>query len=68
MRTVGIKIDTRSTKYKDKVYYYKTDKKYKVGEHIRVQMPSGGAPETTVVVANSKKKVNRIKELLEESK
>lgn len=68
MKTVGIKIDTRSTKYKDKIYYYKTDKKYKVGEHIRVQMPSGGTPESTVVVTNSKKKVKRIKKLLEESK
>ena len=68
MKTVGIKIDTRSTKYKDKIYFYKTDKKYKVGEHIRVQMPSGGTPESTVVVTNSKKKVKRIKKLLEESK
>lgn len=68
MKTVGIKIDTRSTKYKDKVYYYKTDKNYKVGEHIRVQMPSGGTPESTVVVTNSKNKIKRAKKLLEESK
>ena len=67
MRTIGVKIDTRSTKTKDKVYYYKTDKKFEVGEHIRIKVPSGGTPESTVVIKNSKKQ-GRFKKLIEESK
>lgn len=68
MRVIGVKIDTLSKKTKDKVYYYKTNKKYKEGEHVRIQMPSGGTPITTVVETDSKKKIKRIKKLLEESK
>lgn len=67
-RVIGVKIDTKSTKTKDKVYYYKTDKKFEVGDRIRVQVPSGGTPLSTVSEVNSKKKVKRIKKLLEESK
>lgn len=67
MRTIGVKIDTRSTKTKDKVYYYRTNKKFEVGDRIRVKVPSGGTPESTVAIKNSKKKGN-FKTLIEEGK
>lgn len=66
MKTVGVKIDTKSTKTKDKIYYYKTDKKFQKGERIRIKVPSGGTPISTVVVTNSKKKRPIMKKLLEE--
>lgn len=65
-RVVGVKIDTKSKKTKDKVYYYKTNKKYKRGEVIDIRVESGGTPSATVVVGNSKKKINRKLKDLEE--
>ncbi len=62
-RVVGVKIDTKSTKTKDKIYYYKTNADLKRGERIRVKVPSGGSPQSTVVVENSSKK-GRIKNLI----
>ena len=62
-RVVGVKIDTKSTKTKDKVYYYRTNADLKRGEHIRVRVPSGGTPLSTVVVENSSK-TGRIKNLI----
>jgi len=57
-KVVGVKIDTKSTKTKDKVYYYKTNQDLKKGERIRVRVPSGGCPVSTVAVSNSKKDGN----------
>jgi hypothetical protein len=54
-RVVGVKIDTKSTHTKDKIYYYKTNQDLKRGERIRVRVPSGGCPVSTVAVSNSKK-------------
>ena len=56
-KVVGIKIDTKSTNTKDKVYYYKTNADLKRGDRIRVKVPSGGSPQSTVAIANSKKDV-----------
>lgn len=57
-KVVGIKIDTKSTNTKDKVYYYKTNADLKRGDKIRVKVPSGGSPQSTVAIANSKKDGN----------
>ena len=57
-KVVGIKIDTKSTNTKDKVYYYRTNQDLKKGERIRVRVPSGGCPVSTVAVSNSKKDGN----------
>ena len=62
-RVVGVKIDTKSTNTKDKIYYYRTNVDLKRGEQIRVRVPSGGTPISTVVVENSSKKKN-IKNLI----
>ena len=63
-RVVGIRIDTKSTSTKEKVYYYKTNKDFKRGDRLRVRVPSGGTPKSTVAVANSNKKGN-FKNLIE---
>lgn len=65
-KIVGVKIDTKSPHTKDKIYYYKTDKKFKRGEHIDIKVPSGGTPVATVVVGNSKKKFSKKLKDLEE--
>jgi hypothetical protein len=57
-KVVGIRIDTKSTSTKEKVYYYKTNKDFKRGDRLRVRVPSGGSPKSTVAVANSNKKGN----------
>jgi len=54
VKIVGIKIDTKSDKYKDKIYYYKTDKQLKKGEVINVKMPTGGTATCTVANINKK--------------
>lgn len=61
---VGIRIDTKSTSTKEKVYYYYTNKEFKRGDRLRVRVPSGGTPKSTVAVANSNKKGN-YKKLIE---
>lgn len=63
-KVVGIRIDTKSTSTKEKVYYYKTNKDFKRGDRLRVKVPSGGSPKSTVAVANSNKKGN-FKNLIE---
>ena len=63
-KVVGIRIDTKSTSTKEKVYYYTTNKDFKRGDRIRVKVPSGGSPKSTVAVANSNKKGN-FKNLIE---
>jgi hypothetical protein len=63
-KVVGIRIDTKSTSTKEKVYYYKTNKDFKRGDRLRVRVPSGGSPKSTVAVANSNKKGN-FKNLIE---
>lgn len=57
-KIVGIKIDTKSTNTKDKVYYYKTNADLKRGDRIRVKVPSGGSPQSTVAIQNSNKEGN----------
>lgn len=63
-KVVGVRIDTKSTSTKEKVYYYTTDKDFKRGDRIRVKVPSGGSPKSTIAVANSNKKGN-FKNLIE---
>lgn len=63
-KVVGITIDTKSPKTKEKVYYYRTDENYKRGDNIRVSVPSGGNPKAIIVIGDSKKKFNKkLKEL-----
>lgn len=62
-RVIGVKIDTKSMHTKDKIYYYRTNQDLKRGERIRVRVPSGGCPVSTVVVENSSKNKN-IKNLI----
>ena len=57
-RIVGIRIDTKSTSTKEKVYYYRTNADLKRGDRLRVKVPSGGSPKSTVAVENSSKKGN----------
>lgn len=63
IKIVGVKIDTKSVKYKDKIYYYKTNKKLKKGEVINVKMPTGGTATCTVSIVNSNKKKTNLKSL-----
>ena len=63
-RIVGIRIDTKSASTKEKVYYYRTNKDFKKGDRLRVRVPSGGTPKSTVAIANSNKKGN-FKNLIE---
>lgn len=53
-RIVGISINTKSLKYKDKIYYYKTDKELVEGDKIEVKMPTGGLTDCIVVEADNK--------------
>ena len=64
-KVVGVRIDTKSTSTKEKVYYYRTNKDCKKGDRIRVKVTSGGSPKSTIAVANSNKKGN-FKVLIEE--
>lgn len=57
-KIVGIRIDTKSTNTKEKVYYYKTNADLKRGDRIRVRVPSGGSPKSTVAIQNSNKEGN----------
>ena len=65
---VGVKINTRAGGPSKKTYYYRTDKDLQPGETIRVKVPSGGNPESLVVVKNSTKKFTRPVKRLEEKK
>ena len=58
MKIVGVKIDTKSLKTKEKVYYYKTDQNFKPGDKINIKVESGGSPKAVVVASNSDKKNN----------
>ena len=63
-RVVGVTIDTKSKRTQDKVYYYRTNEELKDGQRIRVGVPSGGKPNATVVVEDSKRTHSvRLKEL-----
>ena len=63
-KVVGVRIDTKSTSTKEKVYYYRTNKDFKRGDRIRVKVPSGGSPKSTIAIADSNKKGN-FKNLIE---
>jgi len=58
MKIVGVKINTKSPKTKEKVYYYKTDQNFKPGDKINIKVESGGSPKAVVVASNSDKKSN----------
>jgi len=67
-KVIGVKIDTMSGKYKDKIYYYETDNdNLKRGDVFRAEMPTGGTPNVYVSIADSKKKINDIKTIKKES-
>lgn len=48
-----------------KIYYYLTSKKYYVGQKIKINAPSGGTPDATVMEINCKGSYPHIKELKE---
>ncbi len=62
-KIVGLKIGTKSLKTQDKIYYYKTDTDYKRGDKLTIKVPSGGTPTAVVAIQDSKKKINKIKDL-----
>lgn len=67
-KVIGVKIDSKSDKYTDKIYYYETDdNSIKKGDTMRLKMPSGGTPEVYVSIANSKKKIENIKPIQKKS-
>lgn len=57
-KVVGVMIDTKSPKTKNKIYYYNTEKDLKRGEVVDIKVKSGGTPTATVVIQDSKKKFN----------
>lgn len=62
-KVIGVKIGTKSPKTQEKVYYYKTNDDYKRGDKLTIKVPSGGTPDAVVVIGDSKKKFNEIKNL-----
>lgn len=58
--TVGIRIDGSK-----KTYYYHTDKKYYVGQRIKVLAPSGGTPDATIMEVDVKKHIVGLRNLRE---
>ncbi len=65
VKVVGIKIDTQSKEFQDKIYYYKTDKNLKEGDKINAIMPTNGHPDCVVVEVDniSNAKYKRLKDL-----
>ena len=64
-KIIGVKIDAKSNKYKDKVYYYETDNNdIKRGDVFRAEMPSGGTPNVYVSIENSKKNINNAQQIV----
>lgn len=57
---IGIRIDGSK-----KTYYYHTNKKYYVGQKIKVLAPSGGTPDATIVEIDVKRNVAGLRELRE---
>jgi hypothetical protein len=65
-KIIGVKIDSKSDKYKDKIYYYKTDNdNIKRGDVFRAEMKTGGTPNVYVAIGDSNKKVSNLKEIKE---
>lgn len=58
-KIVGVTIDTKSPKTKDKIYYYETNENLKRGDNIDIKVPTGGTPCATVVIQDSKKKFSK---------
>lgn len=67
-KIIGVKIDSKSDKYTDKIYYYETDDdNIKRGDTFRAEMPTGGTPNVYVSIANSNKKIDNVKSIKKES-
>lgn len=66
-KVVGVRFEEKKgSRGSAKTYYYKTNKKVKVGDRLKIRVPSGGTPDVIVVNDNSKKKHGqKIKELKE---
>lgn len=64
-KVVGIKIDTQSKEYQDKIYYYKTTKNLKEGDKINAIMPTKGHPDCVIVEVDniSNAKYKKLKDL-----
>ena len=48
---IGVQFNTKSVKYKNKNYYYKTNKNVNVGDNIKVSTPN--SKNVSVIVSNS---------------
>lgn len=48
---IGVQFNTKSPKYKNKNYYYKTNKNVNVGDNIKVSTPN--SKNVSVIVSNS---------------
>ena len=55
-KVVGVKIASKSSHTKDKIYYYKTEKNFKRGDVIDIKVDTGGTPTATIAISNSQKK------------
>lgn len=67
-KIVGVTIDTKSSKTKDKIYYYKTNEDLKRGDNIDIKTPRGGTPCATVIIQDSHKTFDREIKPLEKAK
>ena len=52
---VGVRIlpENGSASLSDKLYYYRTDKQYTAGQKIKIRVPTGGRPDTVIIVSES---------------
>lgn len=50
-RVIGVQFHTKSPKYTNKTYYYKTNKQVEMGSTIYVEVPNN--KKATVIVSNS---------------
>ena len=48
---IGVMFNTKSIKYQNKEYYYKTNKETNKGE--KIQVPTPNSPNTSAIVSNN---------------
>jgi hypothetical protein len=58
-KVVGVTIGTKSPHTKNKIYYYSTNEELKRGDNLDIKVPSGGSPNATIVIQDSKKKFSK---------
>ena len=48
-KLVGVQFDHKTKSKSEKIYWYRTNKDYKVGDTIEVKAPTGGKPDVLIV-------------------